>query len=179
MSLLPRSAVVLTSLLALAAVPAAAQAGTSPRCTDPEFRQMDFWIGSWEVSTPDGTVVGRSTVAPIMQGCAVREEWDGGQVKGTSINAYDKPDQRWRQMWVDNFGSVLRMEGMWKGDHMELHGSRVGSDGKERELRVTLSPQPDGSLLQRQERSEDGGRTWKVIFEGRYRATQADSASRQ
>jgi len=150
-------------------LPAGAQAQRSPGCTDAESRQMDFWIGNWEVSDADGNVVGHSKVSPIMERCALREEWDGGMVKGMGINGYDKPDHMWRQMWVDNFGTVLRMQGAWDGSSMKLHGSRVGSDGKTRELRVTLTPKADGTLEQLQERSEDGGKTWGVIFDGFYR----------
>jgi len=157
--------------LLLALAPASAAAQTSPRCTDAEFRQMDFWIGSWEVTDAEGAMVGRSTVSPIMEMCALREEWDSGQVKGMSINMYDKPTRSWHQMWVDNMGVVLRLEGARSGEGMVLHGSRVGSDGKERQLRVTLTPQADGSLRQLQERSEDGGMSWSVIFDGHYSKT--------
>lgn len=160
-------------LLALAFVSAAAPrtpaaAQTSPRCAGPEFRQLDFWIGTWTVTDPDGDVMGESTVVPTLDGCAVREDWSSGQMHGTSINAFDKPEAVWRQMWVDNLGAVLRLAGDWQQDRMVLVGDRLGSDGKTRRLRVTLSQRDDGTLRQVQERSEDGGRTWTVIFEGRY-----------
>jgi hypothetical protein len=132
---------------------------------------MDFWIGNWEVTDSEGTVVGASTVSPIMEDCALREEWHAGQVRGMSINVYDKPSATWNQMWVDNRGVVLRLEGARSGASMVLRGSRVGSDGRTRQLRVTLTPQADGSLRQLQERSDDDGTSWSVIFDGHYRRT--------
>ncbi len=146
--------------------PVAAQ--VSPRCADAEFRQMDFWVGNWDVTDASGEKVGESTVAPMLSRCAVREEWRSGEMIGTSVNMYDKPSGVWRQMWVDNFGAVLRMEGGWSAGSMVLSGERKGADGKVRQLRVTLTPMEDGSVRQRQERSEDGGKSWTVIFDARY-----------
>jgi len=163
-----RPVLVTAALLGLLAPTAGLRAQTSPRCADPEFRQLDFWIGAWQVTDADGQLVGRSTVSPILDRCALREEWDSGDMHGTSINMFAKAEGTWRQMWVDNLGVVLRLGGSWNGESMVLGGDRVGSDGKTRRLRVTLTPEPDGTLRQRQERSEDGGRTWAVIFEGTY-----------
>ena len=70
---------------------------------------------------------------------------------------------------------MLRLGGTWQHDHMVLMGDRVGSDGKTRRLRVSLTPHPDGTLRQLQERSEDGGQTWAVIFEGRYERKAAST----
>jgi hypothetical protein len=160
----------LAALLALGAllVPDGIAAQTSPPCEDPEFRQLDFWIGAWEVADAGGQVIGRSTVSATLGRCAIQEEWESGDMHGTSINAYDKPEGAWRQMWVDSFGAVLRLRGAWNGRSMVLGGPRVGSDGRTRHLRVTLTPMEDGTLRQLQERSEDGGETWGVIFDGRY-----------
>ena len=164
---LPHRLVIACALAILAPSSIAAQG--APRCGGDEYRQMDFWVGSWEVLGPDGSVMGRSRVTPILEQCAIQEEWSGGDVRGTSLNMYDKPTGTWRQMWVDNFGVVLRMEGTWSNGRMVLTGDRVGSDGVTRKLRVTLSPETDGTVRQLQERSEDGGETWAVIFDGRYR----------
>jgi hypothetical protein len=157
------------ALLSVVAPAPTLEGQASPRCAAAEFRQLDFWIGTWEVTDPEGAPVGRSTIETTLGGCAVREAWDSGDVHGSSLNAFDRPAGVWRQMWADDGGGVLLLEGGWSGDAMVLRGTRIGSDGKTRALRVTLRPAEDGTVRQLQERSEDGGRTWGVIFDGRYR----------
>lgn len=156
-------------LLALTATPASLVAQEPGPCADPEFQQLDFWVGEWEVTGPDGQVIGNSTVRPILDGCAIREEWSREGFGGVGYFAYDRPSGVWRQMWVDARGAVLRHTGQWNGSGMVLGGERKGSDGKARQLRVTLSPANGVGVRQLIERSEDGGTTWAVIFDGRYR----------
>jgi hypothetical protein len=48
---------------ACAAAPVAAQA--APRanpCAGAEHHQFDFWIGDWDVTTPDGKPAGRNRI---------------------------------------------------------------------------------------------------------------------
>ena len=51
--------------------------GARRSCHEPERRQFDFWLGEWEVCDPDGKVVGHNSIAPLYDGCALREEWRG------------------------------------------------------------------------------------------------------
>lgn len=140
----------------------------SPRCSDAEYRELDFWVGEWVVRGPDGDVAGRSTIESIMDGCAIHEEWSSQNVRGTSLSMYDPGTDTWRQFWVDNRGVSLAQEGGWTGSAYQLRTARVGSDGRLRHIRMTLTPMTDGTIRQLQERSEDGGETWSVIFDGRY-----------
>ncbi|MEX2472488.1 MAG: hypothetical protein WEA34_09930, partial [Gemmatimonadota bacterium] len=136
------------------------------------YRELDFWVGEWEVRSPDGTVQGTSSIAPIMEGCAIQEEWSSSRIRGRSISTYNKPEGRWEQLWVDNFGVLLHQTGGWTGSAFRWRAERRGSDGKVRQLRVTLTPMEGGIVRQVQERSEDGGVTWSVIFDGRYRPVE-------
>lgn len=155
--------------LFLAVTPGILAAQTPEPCSDPEYAQLDFWVGDWEVTGPDGEVVGDSTVRPILGGCAIREEWSGQGSDGIGFFAYDRPSGVWRQMWVDANGAVLWNAGQWDGSGMVLRGERRGSDGVVRHLRVTLRAAEQSGVRQLIERSEDGGTTWTVIFDGRYR----------
>jgi hypothetical protein len=38
--------------------------------------------------------------------------------------------------------------------------------------RITWTPSPEGSVQQLWETSSDGGKTWQVTFDGRYRRTK-------
>jgi hypothetical protein len=51
-------------LLALLLSPLAVHAQQKPACAVPEHRQFDFWLGTWEVTTPDGKLPGRTASRP-------------------------------------------------------------------------------------------------------------------
>ncbi len=153
-------------LIALLGGTAAPPPAASP-CAAPERRQFDFWVGEWEVTRPDGKVAGHNRITPILGGCALREEWTGARGnQGTSINAWDAEKRVWRQAWVDESGTLLLLAGGIEGDRMVLQSG----DGAERQ-RITWTPLPDGRVRQLWDATTDGGRTWKVQFDGMYRKT--------
>ena len=142
-----------------------------PPCAAPEHRQFDFWVGSWEVFGPAGKKVGENRIEPIADGCALLEQWTGnGGVTGKSLNIYDATDGRWHQTWVDNGGTLLILAGGLVDRSMVLSASAPSaSDPKATVLqRITWTPAADASVRQLWESSSDGGRTWTVLFDGRY-----------
>ena len=146
-------------------------AARSTPCTAPEHRQFDFWLGTWDVFGPAGKQVGTNRIERIADGCALLEQWSGrGDVTGKSLNIYDATDGRWHQTWVDNGGTLLMLAGGLVGSSMVM--SMTGpspTDPKATLLqRITWTPAPDASVRQLWESSSDGGRTWAVVFEGRY-----------
>ncbi len=165
---LPR---VLVAAACLTAAPLAAQ-NESPRpdCRGPEYRQFDFWLGAWEV-TSQGGVAGHNVITAGQQGCLLREQWvstRGGT--GESLNFYDRSTRQWNQVWVDANGFVLRMSGGLVDGAMRLTGETAGPAGPVRH-RLTFTPSPDGSVRQLWENSTDRGETWTVVFDGLYRRT--------
>ena len=45
-------------------------------CEDAEFKQFDFWVGDWDVSSAaDGVHRGVSHISKEMGGCVVWENW--------------------------------------------------------------------------------------------------------
>ncbi|HEX6669494.1 MAG TPA: hypothetical protein VF061_08055 [Gemmatimonadales bacterium] len=162
-------AVVLSGLASSA--PAQESAPPPPRgCPAPEHRQFDFWIGNWEVTTPAGKPAGRNSIEPILGGCALRESWTGaGGGSGTSYNAWDRQRRRWHQTWVDNGGLVLRLEGEFTGGRMVLSGETLDSAGAAVLNRITWQETGPGAVRQLWETSSDRGKTWAVVFDGRYR----------
>lgn len=135
----------------------------------PEARQFDFWVGAWEVTTPDGKVAGHNRIELILDGRALQEHWSGrGGFTGTSLNLYDASAGKWRQFWVDHTGGVLQLAGGLVDGRMVLEGAST-SDGKATIDRITWTPNADGSVRQFWEQSTDGGATWSVAFDGLYR----------
>lgn len=75
---------------------------------------LDFWIGNWEVSWPegDGQGSGINKVEKILDNTTVLENFEVlvGQskgMKGKSLSAYSAVDNCWKQSWVDNQNTFL------------------------------------------------------------------------
>src|SRR5918994_2590537 len=81
---------------------------------DAPERQLDFWVGEWDVYDPDGKHVGRSRIELTTGGRVILESWTGdGGLVGSSMNFYDSEDGCWHQVWVDARGGVLRFDGSY------------------------------------------------------------------
>jgi len=149
---------------------AGAAQGTSG-CRDAVHRQFDFWLGHWEVFTPDGKKAGDNHVAAIEGGCALIERWSGrGGFTGTSLNNWNADTRQWHQHWVDNQGGVLRLAGGLEGLRMVLAASEPdpSKPGATLRQRITWTPLADGAVRQLWETSGDGGATWTPVFDGKY-----------
>lgn len=156
------------ALLSLAA-PLAAQQQGPPPCTTPEYRQFDFWVGSWTVFNPQGRQVGTNTIEKTLDGCALHEQWvSAGRSRGFSYNIYDRARGRWHQTWVDNGGLLLQIEGGLVEGRMVLEGRTAGPDGATTLNRITWTPVAADSVRQLWETSTDDGTTWSVAFDGMY-----------
>lgn len=129
-------------------------------CAAEPFRQFDFWVGEWDVHRAGGGPTAHNSIASLHDGCVIRESYTNpGGYTGMSMNYYDAADGHWHQLWVDNQGLVLHLEGGWNGESMVL-----SSEGD----RITWTPHDDGTVQQVWEQTEDGGETWNVVFDGTY-----------
>lgn len=142
-----------------------------PNCSAANHRELDFWVGEWEVfDTAQGYRVGGSRVERIMGGCGIRESYDspeapGGPYSGTSYSGYDRKDGRWHQMYVDVNGNVT-----WYTGGLESKTMVLNAPGRAGALqRMTYSPLGDGAVRQTGFTSTDGGRTWVAGYDYTYR----------
>lgn len=146
----------------------------SSRCTDPVFRQFDFWLGAWEVSGAGGARVGNSRITAILDGCALREEYEGiiSGYRGTSYSSYERGRSRWHQTYVDNRGLLLQLDGHFDGKRMVLIGVRLEEKGDTVWDRTTWEALPGGRVRQLWEHGPGPDGPWKVIFDGLYRRNE-------
>ena len=163
-------AIAAVDLEAVRAFDAAPEPTPAPKpCAAPEHRQFDFWVGEWDVTNPEGKTVGHNRISLVLGGCALREEWTSARGNtGTSLNAWDGEARLWRQTWVDDGGDVLLLAGGLQGGKMVLEGETAEAGGKKTRQRITWTPLSGGSVRQLWDSSADGGRTWKVVFDGTY-----------
>lgn len=137
-------------------------------CTTPEYRQFDFWIGEWEVRNPAGQLAGTNSITREYDGCVLVEHWEGaGGGAGTSQNFYHKGDGKWHQNWIDSQANGP----LWLVGGLDDDGAMVMKDVDQTKSpvnRITWTPNPDGSVRQHWEQSEDAGATWATVFDGLY-----------
>ena len=158
---------------ALFIVPAALAAQQAkPSCSDPGYRQFDFWVGDWEVTDSTGKAVYGNNRITLEEGkCLVHEHWTGSRGgTGQSLNFRDPHTGRWSQVWVGNDGLILNISGGLEVQAMVLTGEGMTMQGKQKALhRASWTPLPDGRVRQYWQQSTDAGKTWTVVFDGWYR----------
>lgn len=144
-------------------------------CSQDEYRQFDFWLGRWEVRNPQGKVVGYNRVAKDYDDCVIREAYRGkGGYRGESLNTYDLGRNLWTQTWVDNQGTLLRLQGQWEANAMRLAGQVVNESGVQ-DHRIRWTPLPDGGVRQlwEQRPADQPQGEWTIVFDGWYRKVSA------
>jgi hypothetical protein len=120
----------MTFAIMFAAAVAAATPAAPERmpCAGAAYRQLDFWIGDWNVfQASDNTKVGTSRIESVMGGCGIAEHFEasdapGGAYSGTSYSGYDREDGITRMIYrhlkdgsVEQIGSVSTNFGRaWK-----------------------------------------------------------------
>lgn len=142
-------------------------AQTAPSCTDrSECRQLDFWVGEWDVTRPDGTKVATSRIQEIVGQCIVLEHYtEPGGYEGQSMNFYDWALRKWRQTWADSTGGVSEFSGEFLDGAMRLGGETHLADGKRILRRMVLSIVGKDRVRQYSERSTDEGKTWTPAYD--------------
>jgi hypothetical protein len=163
---------------ALCAIFATASAGSAqspsrPDCSAAEFRQLNFWIGEWDVLDPAHSgerVIATSRIVPVVNGCAIQENYDapsapGGAYRGTSYSMFDRNERQWHQMYVDVNGTLS-----WYSGGLEDGGMVMTAPGRNGAiLRMAYRPHADGTVEQVGTVSSDGGRTWRPGYSYLYR----------
>lgn len=155
-----------TFLILSASSLGAAEPAKPKPCSAPEHRQFDFWAGDWDTfETNDAkTVVARGRVEVILDGCVLRETYEGADgLTGESYSIYDAARKLWSHTWVTNRGQLVVLEGGLQGDRMILTGSELTSGGATH-LRAVWRV-ADGGVRETAEISTDQGRTWAPLFD--------------
>jgi hypothetical protein len=129
---------------------------------------LDFWLGDWTVSWPDGT--GTNSIRRILDDRVIEEIFeshgtDGGVLLGRSLSVPGSADGVWRQTWVDSSGGYLDFVGVDVDGRISFQ--RTGPRGGLQRM-VWLDVTTD-SLRWEWQRSADGGVTWTVMWALDYR----------
>lgn len=170
---LPFAAVaLLVSAGAALAVPAATPAATA--CTAAPYRQLDFWLGDWDVFDLGGGAapVARAKITRLLDDCVIHERYESaesGGLRGESFSIFDHTRGVWHQTWVTNHGRLLKIEGRPSGGRVVLEGDYLDEKGRRTRLRGIWWPEKE-TVRERAETSTDGGHTWQPAFDLVFRA---------
>ena len=132
---------------------------------NPEFRQLDFWVGEWNVFSGDQKG-GESNVQLILKDCVVFENWTsalGGADK--SFNKYDPANKNWQQYWVADNGSTTLYTGHLEDGEMRYHAELPAANGGKLLQNLTFSKLGPDKVRQFQQFSTDDGKTWKTDYD--------------
>lgn len=171
--------------LALAAcfgATASTQAQQAPRPTQPycevtpEYRQFDFWLGTWDVynNAPgdnNGKHAGVNVIEKGEGGCVLYERWKGdGGGSGFSMNYYNAIKKEWRQVWIAPAAySIDYSGGLDEAGRMVLEGTiYVDRRGDSVPFRGTWTPNADGTVRQFFEQYDAESDSWQPWFDGKY-----------
>lgn len=146
-------------------------------CSQPEYRQFDFWIGNWEAYGPKGQKAGDSKISLMNDSCTILEEWTSASVQkglryaGKSFNMYNASNKNWQQYWVDNTGSSTNYsQGHFENGKMILltENEKI-NDSTWQIQRLTFYDLGPDKVRQHGETSNDAGKTWKTSYDLEYR----------
>jgi hypothetical protein len=151
-------------------------AKTQQPCSEPQQRQLDFWIGSWDLTWPGKTAGeiahGTNNIARILDGCVVQENFSGGDampLRGLSVSLFNTRSGKWQQTWVDNQGAYLDFVGEFKDGQMTLAREATKPDGSKLLQRMVYKNITPTEFDWSWESSSDGGKSWKVVWPIHYR----------
>lgn len=163
------------TVLSSLALPSSQAAQANP-CNAAEQKQLDFWVGEWELTWPGATAGeidhGTNNIKRILDGCVVQENFSGQDamhLRGTSLSIFDTSTGRWKQTWVDNEGGYLDFVGEFKDGQMILRREAVRPDGTKIIQRMVWKNITANELDWSWEASRDGGKTWQVNWPIHYK----------
>jgi hypothetical protein len=153
-----------------------AQKGKLP-CSNPVYRQFDFWIGEWEAFGPGGKKAGDSKISLILDSCIIFEEWtseslqQGLRYAGKSFNTYNASTKQWQQTWVDNVGGTNEyLQGKFENNRI-IYSSTPFKISKDTMAirKMTFTNLSADKVRQQGEISKDNGTTWSTEYDLEYR----------
>ncbi|MGG8496244.1 hypothetical protein ACQY1Q_07485 [Tenacibaculum sp. TC6] len=140
-------------------------------CSSIEYSQFDFWVGKWKVYNDTGKLIGNNTVVKMPNACAIQENWtsETSKSKGTSYNYFDKKDNSWHQVWIDNGGGSLVLKGKFEKGVMVLMSDFVQDKIQKYRNKISWQLNKDKSVTQEWVWVDEKGKEIKKLFKGIYK----------
>jgi hypothetical protein len=143
----------------------------NPACADAPFRDFDFWVGTWDVRSPTGQVLGVNRITTEEDGCLLVERWTGASGgTGQSYNYVDRDTGTWRQVWVSAAFTIDYSGGLDSDGAMLLEGriAYAGNPANNGPFRGRWTLREDGTVKQSFDQYSIQTETWVPWFVGLY-----------
>lgn len=131
-------------------------------CQSGQHRAFDFWLGSWQVTSPSRpNWQAQSHITLGNDGCSIHESYrtPGGYI-GSSTSFFDQGQGKWHQTWIDNQGNPLYLNGSF------VDGRMVLSDGVNE---ISWTPMADGRVRQLWRDLKEPDEAKQTVFDGYYK----------
>lgn len=140
----------------------AARLAFTPCDTIAHARDLDFWVGDWDVYTTARQLAGHSSVQRILASCVILENWTGSLGgEGKSFNWFNTTTREWQQTWVSaQASSTEYREGRLEGNRMVLLAETQTPQGAKTTTRLSFANLGPNKVRQLFEQSADGRQTW-------------------
>ncbi len=141
-----------------------ARQNAKPCTAASEYRQLDFWLGEWDVERA-GQKIARSSIQIILEECVIFENFYAfNGYSGKSFSVWNARDKHWEQHYADTSGAIRSFTGSLAGDRMVFFRRGQGQGV----TRMTYVREGPDKVRQLVEVSTDGEKTWSVGFDGLY-----------
>ena len=176
-------AVVLLASIVVSRPASAQHAGGAANLTvsaPKEVSQLDFMIGDWDldVEVPATTfaakihgmpkLVGTWRARKALDGWGIEDDMKITDVAGNpksmshAVRYFDRNTRKWAISGLDVYrGKFSTSTGEWRGSELHLSGSGKDANGKPQMIRTRVYDISQTGFKFRQEKSDDGGKTWK------------------
>ena len=152
--------------------PAFAVEDPEPCSANIDSRQLDYWLGNWNITVPGRTADNnsKSKVYLSLNKCVLIESWEDGRGHaGENVFAYNTENKRWYGLFADNRGHVhVFVDGKVTGGSAEFLGPSPGPNGEAVLHRIKVVRLTPDKVEQLWEKSTDNGATWTEVFRGEY-----------
>jgi hypothetical protein len=163
-----RSLILLSvGLAALCIARSHATSPAAPACDKAANRQLDFWLGDWDVYDMPGhsAPAARARITALLDRCVIHELYEGTNgLRGESFSIFDEPRGVWHQTWVTNHGRLLMIEGRVLNGKLVLSGQQLTDNHERHDVRASWWSEK-GAVRELGESSDDGGKTWHTDFD--------------
>ncbi|WP_299710698.1 hypothetical protein [uncultured Tenacibaculum sp.] len=144
---------------------------TANPCNNEAYHQFDFWVGDWDVYDIKGNLIGNNLIKAMPNACAIQENWTStnGNSLGTSYSYFDRADNKWHQLWIDNKGFVLKTSGNFSQNEMTLQSDLVENQNKKYYNKIIWKKNDNGTVTQTWQYIGSDNKLIKEAFKGIYK----------
>jgi tetratricopeptide (TPR) repeat protein len=140
------------------------------------YRQLDFIVGKWSLTSTDGRPIGTAEFSASSGGYAIVGECaDNARGTTSTVVAYYEPAaSQWKQVWLDDKGTVTELTGQTNDEEsLVFDGESIRADGHRLTARVIWDEASDGSVHLSVMLSPDAGDRWEELLDAKLTPQEA------